>query len=95
MTMSGEPYGPGVRKRVSITQYGTVGLLVTVGAALVLFGTATLRVVRRATAGGGPGRGARIGRAPVPPARPAQEAAAPGMSDPADRTDGDVPVEQR
>ena len=55
MSMAGAPYGPGVRKRVSITQYGTVGLLVTAGAALVLFGTATLRVVRRARWGGGRG----------------------------------------
>ena len=60
VTMTGEPYGPRVRKRVSITQYGTVGLLVTVGAALVLFGMATLRVVRRARAGGGRGGGTRV-----------------------------------
>ena len=56
MTMTGAPYGPGVRKRVSITQYGTVGLLVTVGAALVLFGAATLSVLRRARSGGARGR---------------------------------------
>ena len=73
MTMTGAPYGPGVRKRVSITQYGTVGLLVTAGAALVLFGTATLRVVRRARAGGGR-RGTRPGPGPGPRERPVPQA---------------------
>ena len=73
VTVTGERYGPSVRKRVTVTQYGTVGLLVTVGAAVVLFGAATLRVVRRARTAGGRG-GARSGRASVSRAQPTAEA---------------------
>jgi hypothetical protein len=76
LTATGDPYGPSVRKRVSITQYGTVGLLVTAGAALVLFGTATLRVVRRA-------RGGRSG--PPPPPGPAPAATAADVPQPVEQ----------
>jgi urease beta subunit len=47
-TVDGEPFGDGVLIRVRVTEYGTVGLLVTLGAALVLFGTAGVRLARRA-----------------------------------------------
>lgn len=56
LTLDGEPFGVAERKRVRVTEYGTVGLLLTLGAALVLFGTATLRVVRRTRAASRSGR---------------------------------------
>ena len=47
-TPVGEPLGPVVSFRVTVTQIGTMGLLVTVGAAAVLFVAAGVRVGRRA-----------------------------------------------
>ena len=46
-TPSGSQYGQPVMLRVNITQIGTVALVITVGAAVVLFLAAGIRVVRR------------------------------------------------
>ena len=47
-TPEGQPYGQPVELRVQVTQYGTVALYITIGAAAVLFATAGFRLVRRA-----------------------------------------------
>jgi hypothetical protein len=49
-TAAGEPFGPSVLVRVRVTAFGALGLALTLGAAAVLFGTATVRLVRRARA---------------------------------------------
>lgn len=49
-TAAGEPFGPSVLVRVRVTEFGALGLALTLGAAAVLFGTATVRLVRRARA---------------------------------------------
>jgi hypothetical protein len=59
-TTSGEPYGQPVLLHVNVTQIGAVALVITVGAAVVLFVAAGLRVARRVRAArrdgpGGPG----------------------------------------
>jgi hypothetical protein len=47
-TPDGARYAAPVEIRVRVTEYGTVGLWITVGAAAVLFGAAGLRLIRRA-----------------------------------------------
>lgn len=59
-TTSGELYGQPVQLHVNVTQIGAVALVITVGAAVVLFVAAGLRVARRVRAArrdgpGGPG----------------------------------------
>jgi hypothetical protein len=59
-TASGERYGQPVLLHVNVTQIGAVALVITVGAAIVLFVAAGLRVARRVRAArrdgpGGPG----------------------------------------
>ena len=49
-TTSGEPYGQPVLLHVNVTQIGAVALVITVGAAVVLFVAAGLRVARRVRA---------------------------------------------
>ena len=49
-TPGGEPYGQPVQVRISITDYGTVALYITVAAAAVLFLTAGFRILRRVRA---------------------------------------------
>ena len=49
-TPEGEPYGVPVQLRVQVTQYGTVALFITIGAAAVLGAAAALRLFRRAAA---------------------------------------------
>ena len=49
-TSDGAPYGPPVALRVNVTQIGTVALVITVAAAVVLFLAAGIRVVRRVRA---------------------------------------------
>ncbi len=46
-TRDGAPYGQPVQLRVNVTQIGTVALVITVSAAVVLFLAAGVRVVRR------------------------------------------------
>ncbi len=46
-TPAGTAYGSPVVVRVSVAQYGTVGTYITVGAAVVLFGAAAVRIFRR------------------------------------------------
>jgi len=58
-TPDGQPYGDPVELRVQVTQYGTVALYITIGAAAVLFAAAGLRLFRR-------GRGARRTSEPAP-----------------------------
>jgi hypothetical protein len=57
-TVAGEPYGQPVLLHVNVTQIGAVALVITVGAAVVLFLAAGFRVVRRVRAArrGGPER---------------------------------------
>ena len=56
-TPEGAPYGQPVQLRVNVTRIGTVALVITVAAAVVLFLAAGIRVVRRLRAArrGGPG----------------------------------------
>ena len=59
-TTSGEPYSQPVLLHINVTQIGAVALVITVGAAVVLFVAAGLRVARRVRAArrdgpGGPG----------------------------------------
>jgi hypothetical protein len=49
-TPGGAPYGQPVPIRVTITEYGTVALYITVAAAAVLFLMAGLRLLRRVLA---------------------------------------------
>ncbi len=68
-TVGGPAYGQPVRLRITITEYGTVALYITIGAAAVLFLAAGIRVLRRL-------RGARGGAGPQTPeesGRPAAE----------------------
>lgn len=51
-TPSGAPYGQPVQVRISITDYGTVALYITVAAAAVLFLTAGVRIMQRVRAAG-------------------------------------------
>ena len=76
-TPSGAPYGQPVPLQVNVTQIGTVALVITVGAAVVLFLAAGLRVVRRVRTarrdgpdgpGDEPARGPRPTRASPTPA---------------------------
>lgn len=46
----GTPYGQPVLLRITITEYGTVALYITIAAAVVLFLAAGIRVLRRVTA---------------------------------------------
>lgn len=56
-TPSGSQYGQPVMLRVNVTQIGTVALVITVGAAVVLFVAAGFRVVRRLRGRGDDGEG--------------------------------------
>ena len=51
-TLGGAAYGQPVQLRITITEYGTVALYITLGAAAVLFLAAGVRVVRRVLAAG-------------------------------------------
>jgi hypothetical protein len=48
LTPGGAPYAQPVTLEVRVTQYGTVALFITIGAAGVLFLAAGVRLVRRA-----------------------------------------------
>lgn len=76
-TPSGAAYGQPEQLRITITQYGTVALWITVGAAAVLFLAAGVRVLRRAHA-----RVRRVRRGPR--AGPGQGDGATGTGDPAE-----------
>jgi hypothetical protein len=80
-TPSGVAYGQPVPLRVSITDYGTVALYITVAAAGVLFLTAGVRVLRRVRAAGS---GSPAGPADTSGAEPSDDDGDdlfPGMSD--------------
>jgi hypothetical protein len=47
LTPDGTAYGPPIAIKVRVAQFGTLGVYVTAGAALVLFGAATVRLIRR------------------------------------------------
>jgi hypothetical protein len=82
-TVSGEPYGQPVLLHVNVTQIGAVALVITVGAAVVLFVAAGLRVARRVRAARRDGPGGPGGPGDDPPDDPGQ----PDPSDePADVT---------
>lgn len=68
-TTGGTPYGQPVPLQVTITEYGTVALYITVVAAVVLFLMAGLRVLRRVLAA----RRGEPERDSEPPAPPADE----------------------
>jgi hypothetical protein len=70
-TPGGAPYGQPVPLRITITQYGTVALYITVAAAAVLFLAAGMRVLRRLL-------GARRGPAGPHPGEPHLTGADPG-----------------
>ncbi|MDQ1600951.1 MAG: hypothetical protein QOD68_2425 [Actinomycetota bacterium] len=72
-TTSGEPYGQPVLLHVNVTQIGAVALVITVGAAVVLFVAAGLRVVGRVRAARRDG-----------PDGPGDDPDDPGQPDPSD-----------
>jgi hypothetical protein len=78
-TVSGEQYGQPVLLHVNVTQIGAVALVITVGAAVVLFVAAGVRVARRVLAArrGGPGGPGRPDDGPEDPGDP-------GRPDPSD-----------
>ena len=49
-TVGGTPYGQPVKLRITITEYGTVALYITIGAGAVLIMAAAVRVLRRVLA---------------------------------------------
>lgn len=80
-TPSGVVYGQPVPLRVSITDYGTVALYITVSAACVLFLTAGVRVLRRVRGAGSGGSAGADGTSAAGPPDDDSEDLFPGMSD--------------